>query len=182
MVTVFKENLNLQLSLVLYSSIMFVFETVFISEQTVENRFGTLLEIRDKFITKLNVFSCMILQFRLKTVLENFIIILYDFKNRGQVVLLERPQFVPQNLEMKLLEMGKDMKLKDSVSNIPRKCGGTFFLKKLCRGNNLFWINLWRVVLHGVMQGQRKSFTNAFSSNLSTVNLKTFPGHGGRHT
>ena len=62
---------------------MFVFETVFISEQTVENRFGTLLEISDKFITKLNVFSCTILQFRLKTVLENFIIILYDFKNRG---------------------------------------------------------------------------------------------------
>ena len=62
---------------------MFVFETVFISEQTVENKFGTLLEISDKFITKLNDFSCMILQFRLKTVLENFIIILYDFKNRG---------------------------------------------------------------------------------------------------
>ena len=39
MVTVFKENL-LWLSLTFYSSIMFVFETVFISEQIAENRFG----------------------------------------------------------------------------------------------------------------------------------------------
>ena len=46
----------------------FVFETVFISEQFAENGFGTLLEISDGFITKLNVFSHMILQFRLKTV------------------------------------------------------------------------------------------------------------------
>ena len=47
---------------------MFVFETVFISEQTAENRLGALLEISDKFTTKLNVFSYMILHFRLKTV------------------------------------------------------------------------------------------------------------------
>ena len=46
----------------------FVFETVFISEQFAENRFGALLEISDRFITKLNVFSYMILQSRLKTV------------------------------------------------------------------------------------------------------------------
>ena len=46
----------------------FVFETAFISEQIVENKFGALLEICDKFITKFNVFSYMILQFRLKTV------------------------------------------------------------------------------------------------------------------
>ena len=38
------------------------------SEQIVENRFEDLLEISDKFITKFNVFSYMILQFRLKTV------------------------------------------------------------------------------------------------------------------
>ena len=68
MVTVFKEKLNLQLPLIFYSSIRFVFETVFISEQIAENRFGALLEISDKFITKFNVFSYMILQFRLKTV------------------------------------------------------------------------------------------------------------------
>ena len=68
MVTVFKENLNLQLPLIFYSSIRVVFETVFISEPTAENRFRFLLEISGKFITKLNVFSQMILQFKLKTV------------------------------------------------------------------------------------------------------------------
>ena len=30
-----------------------------------------------------------------------------------------------------------------------------------------------------IMQGGRKSFTDAFSSNLNSV--KIFPGHGGRH-
>ena len=62
-VTVFKEDLKL-----FYSNIRFVFETVFISEQIAENRFGALLEISDKFIAKFNVFSYVILQFRLKTV------------------------------------------------------------------------------------------------------------------
>ena len=33
-----------------------------------------------------------------------------------------------------------------------------------------------------IMQGGKKSFTNAFSSNLNTVNLKISPEHGGRHT
>ena len=61
MVTVFKESSDTVV-------FRFVFETVFISEQTVENRFGALLEISDKFITKFNVFSYMILQFRLTTV------------------------------------------------------------------------------------------------------------------
>ena len=45
-------------------------------------------------------------------------------------------------------------------------------------------------MLHGRANGQimscreqkRESFTNAFSSNLSTVNLKTFPKHGVIHT
>ena len=68
MVTVFKEKLNVYLPLIFYSSISFVFETVFISEQIAENRFGALLEISDKFITKFNVFSYMVLQFRLKTI------------------------------------------------------------------------------------------------------------------
>ena len=65
-------------TLVFYSSIRFVFETVFISEQIAENRFGALLEISDKFITKFNVFSYMVLQFRLKTV----------FKSRVKAVFL----------------------------------------------------------------------------------------------
>ena len=68
MVTVFKENLNLQLPLIFYSSISFVFETVFISEQIAENRFGALLEMSYNFITKFNVFSYMVLRFRHKTV------------------------------------------------------------------------------------------------------------------
>ena len=33
-----------------------------------------------------------------------------------------------------------------------------------------------------IKQGVRKSFTNAFSGNLNRVNLKYFPGHGGKHT
>ena len=68
MVTVFKEKLNLYLRLIFYSTIRFVFETAFISEQITENSFGALLEISDKFVTKFNVFSYMVLQFRLKTV------------------------------------------------------------------------------------------------------------------
>ena len=48
MVTIFKEKLNLLLPLTLYSSIRFVFETAFISEQIAGNRFGALLEISDK--------------------------------------------------------------------------------------------------------------------------------------
>ena len=44
---------------------MFVSETVFVLEQIAENRCGALLEISDKFITKLKAFNCMILQLRL---------------------------------------------------------------------------------------------------------------------
>ena len=68
MVTVFKEKLNLQLPLIFYGSVRFLFETAFISEQIAEKIFGALLEISDKLITKFNVFSYMILQSRLKTV------------------------------------------------------------------------------------------------------------------
>ena len=68
MVTVFKENLNLKLPPIFYSSIRFVFGTVLISEQITNNRFGALLEISDKFISKSIVFSYIVLQFRLKTV------------------------------------------------------------------------------------------------------------------
>ena len=47
--------------IIFYSSIRFDFETAFISEQITENKFGALLEIRDKFITKFNIFSYTIL-------------------------------------------------------------------------------------------------------------------------
>ena len=68
MVSIFKEKLNLILHLVFSGSIRFVFETAFISDQIADNSFGALLEISDKFITKFNVLSYMILQFRLKAV------------------------------------------------------------------------------------------------------------------
>ena len=32
-----------------------------------------------------------------------------------------------------------------------------------------------------IVQGMRQNFTNAFSNNLNTINLKIFPDHGGRH-
>ena len=57
MVTVFKEKLNLQLTLIFYCSIRFVFETAFIPEQIAENRFGAMLEISDRFIKKFNVLA-----------------------------------------------------------------------------------------------------------------------------
>ena len=56
MVTVSKEKLHLQLSLIFYITARFWFETIFISEQIAENRFGALLEISDLFITKFNGF------------------------------------------------------------------------------------------------------------------------------
>ena len=70
MVTAFKANLNLQLPFTFFRGVMLVFETVFISENIVEYWFEALFEISDKFITKLNVFSYMILRFRLKEVWE----------------------------------------------------------------------------------------------------------------
>ena len=68
MVTVFKENLRATTPFLFYSSVRFVFETVFISESIAGNWLGSLLEISGKFITKLNVCSYLILQFMLKTV------------------------------------------------------------------------------------------------------------------
>ena len=66
MVTVFKEKLNLYLPLIFYSSMNFVFEIPFSSEQIAWNRLWALLETSDKFITKFNVFSYMILKLWLK--------------------------------------------------------------------------------------------------------------------
>ena len=64
----FQRKTKLIATLIFYSSIRFVFQTEFISEQIAEKRFGDLLEISNKFISKFNVFSYIILQFRLKTV------------------------------------------------------------------------------------------------------------------
>ena len=89
MVTVFKEKLNLQLPFIFCSSNRFGFKTAFISEQISENRFGALLEISDKFITKFNVFSYMILQFMFQTIWKTAKPYCMTLKT-GQVFLLER--------------------------------------------------------------------------------------------
>ena len=47
---------------------MFVFKQFLFQNKIKENRSEALLEISDKFITKLKIFIYMILQFRLKTV------------------------------------------------------------------------------------------------------------------
>ena len=39
---------------------------------------------------------------------------------------------------MKILEMGKDMKIKHSVSSPPCKVWGNVFAKKLCMGEQVF--------------------------------------------
>ena len=128
MVTAFKENLNLQLPLIFYSSIRFVFETVFISEQTAEIRFGALLQISVKSITKFNVFSYMILQFRLQTVEK--------ISKPYSVTLKTVPrQFClkGQSLYHKSTN-GKIHEDKAQSPLLPAKYGGTFFIKKLCMG------------------------------------------------
>ena len=53
-------------------------------------------------------------------------------------------------------------------------------------GDKLFLANLLETVLHGMLmirswKGQG-SFTNPFSSNLKTVNLKTFVNYEGKNT
>ena len=66
----------------------------FIPEQISENKFRVLLEISDKFSSKLNACSHIILQCWLSN-LENFITILYDSqKPSGLVVLPEWPSFI----------------------------------------------------------------------------------------
>ena len=68
MVIAFKEKLDLQLPLIFYNNITRVFETAFISEQIVKNKFAALSEISDKVITKFNVFSYRTQQLKLKTI------------------------------------------------------------------------------------------------------------------
>ena len=100
MLTVFKEKLNLQLPLTFYGGIRFVFETSFISGKIAENRLGDLLEISDKFITKFNVFSYMILQFRLKTVWKMSKLYRMALKTVAKEFCLKGDNFVPQKLGM----------------------------------------------------------------------------------
>ena len=67
--------MNLCQPLSFYSSVLFVIQAAFISEQTTKYRFGALLEISEK----LNVFSFMIASCW-PNILESFITILYDLE------------------------------------------------------------------------------------------------------
>ena len=149
MVKVFREKLNLQLLLIFYSSISFVFETTFISEQIAENRFGALLEISHKLITKF-VFSYMILQFRLKTVWKISKPYCMTLKTVARQFCLKVHSLDHKSWD-ELLEMEKDLKIKDSASSPPYKVQGNFFHKKALHGGiNLLGKILVGGVLHGV--------------------------------
>ena len=126
------QKLNVQLPIIFYSSIKFVIETAFISKQIAENRFGALLEIIKKFII---VFSYMILQFRLKTsgnVSKSYCLTLKTVA--WQYFLKGTTKFRDE-----LLEVGKDLKIKHSVSSPPYEVWGNFFsLKSFASENKLF--------------------------------------------
>ena len=49
----------------------------------------------------------------------------------------------------KLLVMGKDLKIKHSVSSPSTKYGGAFFIKRLCMREQTFLGNFFWDVLHG---------------------------------
>ena len=81
-------------------------------------------------------------------------------------------------LGMKLLKMGKDVKVKRSDSFLPNY-GGTFFLERSRLGEqtflNKFMGGLFYMETNDqIMPWGRGNFINAFSSNLSTANLKIF--------
>ena len=84
------------------------------------------------------------------------------------MTLKARPLPVPQKLRLKLLEMGKDTKIKHSVSSAPPKVWRDFFLKKaLKEGTNFFGQTCWGMFYmrtnDQIMQGG-----NAFSNHLNT--------------
>ena len=66
--------------------------------------------------------------------------------------------------------------------------GGDFFLNKALHAGAKFFEEVCRGMFNTgtndqINEGEgSKSFTNPFSSNLNTVNLKIFPSHGGRQT
>ena len=136
-VTVFKEKLNLQLPLIFYSSIRFILETAFISEQIAENRFGALLEISDKFITKFNVFSYKILQFRLKTVWKISKRYFMALKTVARQFWLKG-----HSLTTKVREE------KHSASSPPYKVWAKFFHKKVLHGGTNFFGQILGVMFY----------------------------------
>ena len=149
MVAVFKENLNLQVPLIFYSSIRFVYETVFISRQIAMSKFGTLLEVSDKLITKFNIFSYTILQFRFKTVWKNSKLYCMTLKTVARQFCL-KGHCLYHKIRDELLETRKDLKIKHSVSSPLYKVWGNLFQKNvLHEGTNFFLANFWGDVLYG---------------------------------
>ena len=138
MITFFKEKLNLQLPLIFHSSTRIVFETAFISEEIAENSSGALLGISDTFITKFNVFSYMIWQFKLKTVWK----ISKPYCMLGKTVARQfylKGHCLYHKTRDEPLETRKDLKKKHSVSSPPTRYGGTFSKKKFCMREQTFF-------------------------------------------
>ena len=75
------------------------------------------------------------------------------------------------------------------MSPPPKSMGGLFSLKKAFHGGtNFFWGGggegglLHMGSNNQIMEGGEKRFTNPFSNNLNSVNLKIFLSYGGRYT
>ena len=78
---------------------------------------------------------------------------------------------------MKYLEMGKDMKMRHSVSSPPAKYGETFFAKKVLHGKtNVLW-HIFGAMFYmenndQIMQG-RKLMTKRFQRSSQVYYLKS---------
>ena len=71
--------------------------------------------------------------------------------------------------------MGKDLKIKYGVSSPPTKYGGTFFMKKVCMGEQILGGNFWEMFYMGtnnqIMQGGKlmvKRFQRSSQVNFSS--------------
>ena len=77
---------------------------------------------------------------------------------------------------MKLLEMGKDMKIKYTVSSRPTKYGQTFFVKKLCIGGTNFFGQIYRGMFYmgtndQIVQGESLWLLRSFKDRVKLVFL-----------
>ena len=127
----------------------------------------------------------MILHLRFKRVWEIFKTRLYDLKHSGWVVLLEMLQLVRQKLGMKLLEMGKDVKIKHSVSSAPYKLCRNFFRKKVWHeGTNFFgqvYVGMFYMGTNDqIMQGE-KLIVKRFQRSSQVSFRLIHPGLGYRY-
>ena len=107
------------------------------------------MEINGKFVTKFNVFSYLILQFRLKTVWKISKPYCMTLKTVAKLFCLKGHSLFHRD---ELLEMGNDLKIKHNFFSPPNKLTkyeGTFFIKKLCMGEQTFLGKFLGDVLHG---------------------------------